>query len=46
MRVTSTEVFERIDNTAYNEQGDTWWDENQFLHAQVADFLSLSRFTN
>jgi len=32
MRVTSTEVFKRVDNTVYNEQGDTWWDENQFLH--------------
>jgi 2-polyprenyl-6-hydroxyphenyl methylase/3-demethylubiquinone-9 3-methyltransferase len=32
MRATSSEVYKRIDNTVYNEQGDTWWDENQFLH--------------
>jgi hypothetical protein len=39
MRVTSTEVFKRIDNTVYNEQGDTWWDENQFLHLLKSQIL-------
>ena len=32
MRATSDEVYKQIDNALYNEQGDTWWDENQCLH--------------
>lgn len=32
MRVTSDEVYKQIDNALYNEQGNTWWDENQCLH--------------
>ena len=32
MRATSDEVYKQIDNALYNEQGGTWWDENQCLH--------------
>jgi hypothetical protein len=32
MRATSDEVYKQINNDLYNEQGDTWWDENQFLY--------------
>ena len=26
------EVYRKIDNALYNEQGDIWWDESQMLH--------------
>jgi 2-polyprenyl-6-hydroxyphenyl methylase/3-demethylubiquinone-9 3-methyltransferase len=32
MQVTSDEVYKGINNALYNEQGNTWWDENQCLH--------------
>jgi 2-polyprenyl-6-hydroxyphenyl methylase/3-demethylubiquinone-9 3-methyltransferase len=32
MQAISDEVYKQINNAVYNEQGDTWWDENQFLH--------------
>jgi 2-polyprenyl-6-hydroxyphenyl methylase/3-demethylubiquinone-9 3-methyltransferase len=32
MQATSNEVFKQINNALYNEQGNTWWDENQCLH--------------
>jgi 2-polyprenyl-6-hydroxyphenyl methylase / 3-demethylubiquinone-9 3-methyltransferase len=32
MQATSDEVYRQINNTVYNEQGNTWWDENQCLH--------------
>jgi len=32
MQTTSDEVYKQINNALYNEQGGTWWDENQCLH--------------
>ena len=32
MQATSDEIYRQINNALYNEQGNTWWDENQFLH--------------
>ena len=32
MQATSSDVYNQIDNALYNEQGNIWWDENQFLH--------------
>lgn len=32
MKATSDEVYKQINNALYNEQGKTWWDENQCLH--------------
>jgi len=32
MQPTSDEVYKQINNALYNEQGNTWWDENQCLH--------------
>jgi 2-polyprenyl-6-hydroxyphenyl methylase/3-demethylubiquinone-9 3-methyltransferase len=32
MQATSDEVYKQINNALYNEQGNTWWDENQCLH--------------
>lgn len=32
MQATSDKVYRRINNAVYNEQGNTWWDENQCLH--------------
>ena len=32
MKATSDEVYKQINNAVYNEQGNTWWDENQCLH--------------
>jgi hypothetical protein len=32
MHATSDEVYKQINNALYNEQGKTWWDENQCLH--------------
>ena len=32
MQATSNEVYKQINNALYNEQGNTWWDENQCLH--------------
>jgi 2-polyprenyl-6-hydroxyphenyl methylase/3-demethylubiquinone-9 3-methyltransferase len=32
MQATSDEVYKQINNVLYNEQGNTWWDENQCLH--------------
>jgi 2-polyprenyl-6-hydroxyphenyl methylase / 3-demethylubiquinone-9 3-methyltransferase len=32
MQATPDEVYKQINNAVYNEQGNTWWDENQFLH--------------
>jgi 2-polyprenyl-6-hydroxyphenyl methylase/3-demethylubiquinone-9 3-methyltransferase len=32
MPATSDEVYKQINNALYNEQGNTWWDENQCLH--------------
>ena len=32
MQATSDEVYKQIDNALYDEQSDTWWDENQCLH--------------
>ena len=28
----SDEVYKQIDNDFYDQQADSWWDENQFLH--------------
>ena len=32
IHATSDEVYKQIDNALYDEQGNTWWDENQCLH--------------
>lgn len=32
MQAKSDEVYNQINNALYNEQGITWWDENQCLH--------------
>lgn len=32
MQPTSDDVYKKINNSVYNEQGDIWWDENQTLH--------------
>ena len=32
MQATTDEVYKQINNALYNEQGSTWWDENQCLH--------------
>ena len=32
MKATLDEVCKQINNAVYNEQGETWWDENQCLH--------------
>ena len=32
MQTTSDEVYKQINNAVYNEQGNSWWDENQCLH--------------
>ena len=32
MQPTSDEVYKQINNALYDEQGNTWWDENQCLH--------------
>jgi len=32
MPAISDEVYKQINNALYNEQGNTWWDENQCLH--------------
>lgn len=32
MQPTSDEVYKQINNAVYEEQGNTWWDENQCLH--------------
>ena len=32
MKATSDEVYKQINNALYDEQGDTWWDENECLH--------------
>lgn len=32
MQAISDEVYKQINNALYNEQGNTWWDENQCLH--------------
>ena len=32
MQATSDAVYKQINNALYNEQGDTWWDENHCLH--------------
>lgn len=32
MLPTSDDVYKQIDNNLYNEQANTWWDENQCLH--------------
>ena len=32
MQPTSDEVYKQINNAVYNEQGNTWWDEDHCLH--------------
>jgi 2-polyprenyl-6-hydroxyphenyl methylase/3-demethylubiquinone-9 3-methyltransferase len=32
MQPISEEVYKQIDNDLYNQQADTWWDENQMLY--------------
>jgi 2-polyprenyl-6-hydroxyphenyl methylase/3-demethylubiquinone-9 3-methyltransferase len=32
VQATSDEVYKRINNDLYNEQGDLWWDNDRFLH--------------
>ncbi len=32
MQATSNDVYKQINNALYDEQGNTWWDENQCLH--------------
>lgn len=32
MQATSDEVYKQINNALYNEQGNTWWNENECLH--------------
>ena len=32
MQPTSDEVYKQINNALYDDQGNTWWDENQCLH--------------
>jgi 2-polyprenyl-6-hydroxyphenyl methylase/3-demethylubiquinone-9 3-methyltransferase len=32
MQATTDEVYKQINNALYNEQGNTWWDENRCLH--------------
>jgi hypothetical protein len=32
MQPISDEVYKQINNDVYNQQADSWWDENQCLH--------------